>query len=93
MLLKIPTDLPKDRPTRPVRMHYGTMGTVLKIHLTPSLYTALLDTKLALEMASGQEFSQTILMRKALTEYAMSLKGKDHESLHAEAMLLKRQYR
>jgi hypothetical protein len=89
-----PIVTPESRPEkRRVSIRYLTEGTVIKVHVRAASYLSMMDLKNRLETASRLDFSQSILVRRALDIYVAKTRRMDQEQLAAESAVLFASYR
>lgn len=82
-----------ERLTRHVSILYKRPGTLLKVNIKPTLHLSLEQTKATLEELSGFDFSQAILVRRALQRYCDFIDQMTPEQLKEESSLLLHAYR
>ena len=78
---------------RRISIRYKTDGTAIKAHIRASLYLAMVDVKNLLESATQLDFSQSILVRRALDLYLREIPKMTRGQLQNEAAKLASQYR
>lgn len=76
-----------------VSIRYNTAGTVIKAHIKDALYRAMLDVKSMMADATDRDFSQSILVRRALDLYLRKAQRMSPEDLKTEALHLAATYR
>ena len=85
-----PTDNPSDPPKKRIVIHYKHNGIVWKTRIREALCKALEESKDRLEQATGKDYSQTIIVRRALDLYLYQLAKMTEDQLILEAYRLGR---
>jgi hypothetical protein len=78
------------RPSKRIPIQYKRSGELIKVKVREALYASLMTSKDRLADATGKNYSQTIIVRRALDLYLAKLAKMDEDQLAQESLNLVR---